>query len=243
MDTIAKAVEEISAEISALKDRRQAAQAEVERATERLEELSDRKATLASGTFSGERGVAEQLTIVISELAEAVDEESEVLSRTKARAEKAAQEFDRLILEAEVRYHEAKKRLAQEHYETLCKERYALDEEAEKVVDVLVEVLDELKELYARQVHAVTEANNLSLAHQDPRDLIEPWLVRRLRHWLSLESLEKYDAPLPKLDPLALQPESERGGSGVRGASAPAGPEEQKVTQEVSDTHSQSQGV
>jgi hypothetical protein len=31
-------------------------------------------------------------------------------------------------------------------------------------------------------------------------------LARRLRRWLSLESLEKYDTPLPKLDPLALNP-------------------------------------
>jgi chromosome segregation ATPase len=244
MDAIAKVVEGISAEISGLKEQRQAAQAEAERATEMLKELSDRKAALASGTFSGEREVAEQLTVVMSELVQALDEESEVLSRTKTCAEKAAREFDRFILEADVRYHEAEKQLAQERYETLCKERYYLDEEAEKVVAVLVEVLDDLKELYARQVRAATEANNHSLAHQDPRDTIEPWLARRHRRWLSLESLEKYDAPLPELDPLALKPEPEREGPGVESADAPAGPEGQRVTSEVSNTHSQSsQGV
>lgn len=224
MDAIAKVVEGISAEISGLKEQQHAAQAEAERATERLKELSERKAALASGTFSGERGVAQQLTVVMSKLAEALDEESEVLSRTKARAEKAAREFDRFILEAEVRYHEAEKQLAQEHYETLCQERYALDEEAEKVMYALVEVLDELKELYARQARAATEADNHSLAHQDPRDTIEPWLARRLRHWLSLESLEKYDAPLPELDPLALRPEPKQEDLGVGRTGAQAGP-------------------
>src|SRR5919202_6047396 len=235
IDTKAKVVEGISAEISSLKEQRQAAKAEAERTTERLKELSDRKGALASGTFSGDRGVAEQLTIVISELAEAVDGESEVLSRTKARAENAVRELDRFILEAEVRYHEAEKRLAQERYKTLCKERYYLDEEAEKVVAALLEVLDELKELYARQVRAATDADNHSLAHQDPRDTIEPWLARKLRRWLSLESLEKYDTPLPDLDPLSLKPEPERGGLGVGDADAPPGPERQRVASEVSN--------
>jgi len=243
METIAEVVKRISAEISGLKEQQHAAQAEVERATERLKELSDRKAALASGTFSGERGVDEQLTVVMSELAEALDEESEVLSRTKSRAEKAARELDRFILEAEVRYHEVEKQLAQERYETLCKERYALDEKVEKVMDVLVEVLDELNELYARQVRAATEADNYSLAYQDPRDTIEPWLVRRLHRWLSLESLEKYDMPLPELDPLALTPEPKQEDLGVGSIDAPDGPKATGITSEVSNTRSQSQGV
>ena len=243
MDEIAKVVERISAEISGLKEQRHAAQAEAERATKRLKELSDRKAALASDAFPGEREVAEKLASVMSELVQALDQESEVLSRTEARAQKAAQDLDRFILEAEVRYHEAEKQLAQERYETLCKERYGLDEEAEKVVAVLLEVLDELKELYATQVRAASDAENFSLGHQDPRDMIEPWLARRLRRWLSLESLEKYDAPLPELDPLALKPEPERGGLGVGGAGAPAGPKRRGVASEVSNTHSQKRGV
>jgi molecular chaperone GrpE (heat shock protein) len=224
MDAIAKVMEGISAEISYLKEQQRAAQAEVERATERLKELSDRKAALASGIFSGERGIDEQLTIVMSELAGVLDEESGVLSRTRSCAEEAVRELDRFILEAEVRYHEAEKQLAQKRYETLCKERYALDEKAEKVVDVLLEVLDELQGLYARQVRAASDADNHSLAHQDPRDTIEPWLARRLRRWLSLESIEKYDPPLPELDPLALKPEPKQEDLGVGSMDAPDSP-------------------
>src|SRR5215218_10992640 len=46
MDAIVKVMEGISAEISDLKEQQRAAQAEVERTTERLKELSDRKAAL-----------------------------------------------------------------------------------------------------------------------------------------------------------------------------------------------------
>jgi hypothetical protein len=38
--------------------------------------------------------------------------------------------------------------------------------------------------------------------------MIENWLARRLGRWLSLGSPEKYDAPLPELDALALKPEN-----------------------------------
>jgi hypothetical protein len=43
--------------------------------------------------------------------------------------------------------------------------------------------------------------------------MIEHWLARRLGRWLSLSSPEKYDAPLPELDALALKPEPSGSGS------------------------------
>jgi hypothetical protein len=206
MEARAKAVEGISAEISRFKAKRDAAQAEAERAADRIEELNDRRAALAPGTFSGERGAAEELTVLIENLVEALDEEAAALSRTKTAAEDIARDLDRHILEAEVRHHEAQKHLARARYEALCEERYSLDGEAEKVVASLLEILERLEGLYAEQVHAAA-AEDPSLAQQDPRGTIEQWLARRLRHWLSLASLEKYDAPLPELDPLALKPE------------------------------------
>ena len=206
MEAIAKVVEGISAEISRLKAKRDAAQAEAERAAERIEELNDRKAAVALGTFSGESGVAEELTVLMEGLEEALGEEAAALSRTKAVAEDVARELDRHMLEAEVRYHKAQKRLARARYEALCEERYSLDGEAEQVIDSLVEVLERLEGLYADQVHAAADAEDPSPTHQDPRDMTEQWLARRLGRWLSVASLEKYDAPLPELDPLALKP-------------------------------------
>jgi chromosome segregation ATPase len=210
MEARAKAVEGISAEISRFKAKRDAAQAEAERAAERIEELNDRRAALAPGTFSGEREVAEELTVLIENLVEALDEEAAALSRTKTAAEDIARELDRHILEAEVRHHEAQKHLARARYEALCEERYSLDGQAEKAVASLPEVLKRLEGLYAEQVRAAADAEDPSPAHQDPRGTIEQWLARRLRRWLSLASLEKYDAPLSELDPLALKPEPDK---------------------------------
>ncbi len=196
-------VEELAAGIAHLEEQRRAAEAEAERATERLKELSARRAALAPGASSDEKEVAGELAALVA----ALDEEIATLSRTRAIAEDVARELDRLILEVEVRHREGEKRLARERYEALCKERYSLDSEAEKVAASLLEVLERLEGLYAEQVHAAATAEDPSLAQQDPRGTIEQWLARRFRHWLSLASLEKYDAPLPELDPLALKPE------------------------------------
>jgi hypothetical protein len=220
MEDIAKVLEGISAEVSSLKEQRHAAQAEAERAAERLKEISDRKLALASRAFLSKKGGVEELLNVMDDLAQVLDTESEVLSRTKYLAEDVTRELDRLILEAEVRYHEAEKRLARGRYEALCKERYALDDEAEKAVSVLIEVLGRLEDLYEEQVRAAADADNSYLTSQDPHDTIENWLARRLRRWLSLATLEKYEEPLPELDPLTLKPEPERETLGVRGADA-----------------------
>ena len=211
MDAIAKVVEGISAEISSLKEQRHAAHAEAERAGERLKELSGRKAPLPSGTVSDESEDRGKLLAAMEDLADVLNKESAVLSRTKALAEEAARELDRLILEAEVRYHEAEKRLAQRRYEELCRTRYSIDGEAEQVMANLAEVLDRLESLHADQVRSAADAEEAYLVQEEVSDMIEHWLARRLGRWLPLGSSEKYDAPLPELDALALKPEPERG--------------------------------
>lgn len=202
-------LEEFAAKITRLEKQRDAARAEAQRATERLEELGDRRATLGLGPLSDEWDTTREL----ASLVQAINGEGAALSRTRTIAEDVARELNQLILRAKVRHREEQKRLARECYEALCKERYSLDSEAEKVVASLLEILERLEGLYAEQVHAADDAEDPSLAQQDPRGTIEQWLARRLRHWLSLASLEKYDAPLSELDPLALKPEpdEERG--------------------------------
>jgi hypothetical protein len=224
MDSTKKTIQEISAELSRLKEQRHATQKEAERAGERIKELSNRRTAFTPETLSNERGVAEDLATVMDGLVEALDKETKVLSHTKARAEDATLELDRLIMKTEVRYHQAKKQLAQRRYEALCKERYVHDEDAEEVVGVLVEVLDKLEGLYVEQVRAAADAEYPS--RHDARTIIENWLARRLDRWLSLESLKKYDTPLPELDPLALKPEPKRASRGAGGADAPAEPAE-----------------
>jgi dsDNA-specific endonuclease/ATPase MutS2 len=139
METKAKALREISDEISRLEKQRGAAETEAEAAAERLKEISSRKGAFTPNASVSERGIAKELEA----LATALDEESASLSRTKAIAEDAVREIDRLILEAEVRHREAEKRLARGRYEALCEKRYSLDGEAEDAMAGLVEVLDD----------------------------------------------------------------------------------------------------
>lgn len=217
MEAIEKVVEGISAEISSLKEQRHAAHAEAERADKRLKELSGRKAPLPSGTLSSEREGKEELLAAMEDLADVLNKESAVLSRTKAIAEEAAQALDRLILEAEVRYHEAEKQVAHKRYQELCRSRYSIDGEAEQAMANLVEVLDRLESLHAHQVRTAADAEEAYLVEEEVSDMIENWLARRLGRWLPLGSSEKYDAPLPELDALALKPEPERGRAPGRG--------------------------
>ncbi len=203
MKTNTEALEGLTARINRLEEQRRAAGAEAERAAKMLEELNARRTTLVPDASSDESGAARAL----GDLVAALDEEAAALSRTKALAEAAARELDRRLLEVGVRRHEEEKRFARRRYEALCEERYSLDGEAEEAMASLVEVLYRLEDLHADQVRAAADADNSYLAQQDPRDTIENWLARRLRRWLPLGSLEKYDASLPELDPLALRPE------------------------------------
>ena len=105
-------MEELAAGIAHLEEQRRAAEAEAERATERLKELSARRAALAPGASSDEKEVAGELAALVA----ALDEEIATLSRTRAIAKDVARELDRLILEVEVRHREGEKRLARERY-------------------------------------------------------------------------------------------------------------------------------
>lgn len=203
METNTEDTQDLAAEISSLGERRRAAEAEVERAAARLEELNDRRIALAPDALSGDKEAAEELAALVA----ALDEESAAVSHTKTVAENAARELDRLILKAEVQHREEEKRLARERYVALCKTRYSLDGEAEEAMVGLVEVLDRLESLYDDQVRTAADAEESYLTQQDPRSTIELWLGRRLRRWLPNGSFEKYDAPLPELDPLAWKPE------------------------------------
>ena len=200
-------LEEFAAKITRLEKQRDAARAEAQRATERLEELGDRRATLGLGPLSDEWDTTREL----ASLVQAINGEGAALSRTRTIAEDAARKLDQLILRAKVRHREEEKRLARERYEALCEERYSLDGEAEEVMARLVKVLDRLEGLHAEQVRAAADADNSSLAQQDPSATMENWLARRLRPWLPNGSLERYDAPLPELDPLARKPEPDEG--------------------------------
>ena len=205
MEANTDVLEHLVAEVARLEKQRGAAEAEAERAAERLEELGARREALAPGPSMGEGGHARPLAALVA----ALDEESATVSRTRTLAEDAVRGLDRLIVNAQVRQREEEKRLARERFEALRKERYSLDGEAEEAIAGLAEVLDRLEKLHAEQVRAATDAGDPSAAQHDPSGTVEPWLARRLRRWLPDGSLERYDAPLPELDHLARKPEQD----------------------------------
>ena len=148
MKTDTGIVGQFAGRMARLKEQRQAAQAEAERAAERLKELGTRRARLASAASSGEKGAAKEIAALVA----ALDEESASVSRTKTVAEDSVRGLNRLVMAAEVRHHEEAKRLARGRYEALCKERYRLDGGAEEAMSGLVEVLDRLESLHVDQV-------------------------------------------------------------------------------------------
>ena len=205
MEANTEVLEHLVAEVARLEKQRGAAEAEAERAAERLDELGARREALAPGplaTAAGEGGHARPLAALV----EALDEEAATVSRTRTLAADAVRGLEQLIVNAQVRRREEEKRLARKRFEALCKERYSLDGEAEEAIAGLAEVLDRLEKLHAEQVRAATDAGDPSAAQHDPSGTVEPWLARRLRRWLPGGSLERYDAPLPELDHLARKP-------------------------------------
>ena len=198
-------LEHLAAEVARLENQRAAAEAEAERAAQRLEELAARREALAPGPLTpaaGEGGHARPLAALVA----ALDEESATVSRTRTLARDAVRGLEQLIVNAQVRQREEEKRLARERFEALCRERYTLDGEAEEAIAGLAEVLERLEKLHAEQVRAASDAGDPSAAQHDPGGTVEPWLARRLRRWLANGSLERYDAPLPELDYLARKP-------------------------------------
>src|SRR3712207_912896 len=145
MKAATEAEEKLAAEVARLEEERDTAEAEAKRAAEGLEERTARKAALASGPLSDERGGAEEL----GSLVEAIDQEAAALSRTRKVAEDAAQQLDRLVLEAKVRHREAQNRLGRRGYEAPRGERYYLDREADGAKERLLEVLRRLESCYA----------------------------------------------------------------------------------------------
>ena len=196
-------LEHLAAEIARLDKQRAAAEAEAERAAQRLEELGSRREALAPGpSTTGEGDHARPLAALVA----ALDEEAATVSRTRTLAQDAVRGLEQPIVNAQVRQREEEKRLARERFEALCRERYTLDGEAEEAIAGLAEVLERLEKLHAEQVRAAGDAGDPSAAQHDPGGTLEPWLARRLRRWLADGSLERYDAPLPELDYLARKP-------------------------------------
>ena len=81
---------------------------------------------------------------------------------------------------------------------------------------MLLETLERYKPIHCEQVACARGFGNDSPATNPPRPLIQKWLVSRLREYLGLSSIDRYDRPLAEVDSLAATlPMSGYSGSSV----------------------------
>jgi chromosome segregation ATPase len=182
------AVEAVDAAIEGLEAQRTAAEAEAERATKELGELSEQRAALALAVFSGEKWAAKEL--------EEAEERAADLSRMKEEAEDAAREYARMIEEAQARQRE------EERYEALAVERYRLDSRAQEALERLVEILRQLDEVEGEQDPAAAGSSG-----EEHAITLERWLKHNLRPWLGDCVDDVVIKTLPEADRRARKPE------------------------------------
>src|SRR5215218_4449435 len=194
-------VERISNEIERLETQHEEALIQLKNAERELEELNEYRIELAPAAFTGD-AVADKNLMVL-------EGEASTLSRGARLARNAAKEFERLIEEARKRRAEERQRLARERFEELAAERYQLGVEAEEAMSALLETLKRYEPIHSEQVACAQDFGGDSPTTNPPRTLIQKWLVRRLREYLSLSSIERYDQPLPEADRLAANPKDE----------------------------------
>jgi chromosome segregation ATPase len=167
----------------------------------KLEELNEHRIELAPSAFAGDE-VADKNLMVL-------EGEASKLSRGVRLARNAAKEFERLIEEAKKRRAEERQRLARERFEELAAERYELGVEAEEAMSALLETLERYKTIHSEQVACARDFGDDSPTTNPPRALIQNWLASRLKEYLDLSSVDRYDAPLPQVDGLAVNPKDE----------------------------------
>jgi hypothetical protein len=185
----------LAEEISYLEERVEDTQKASEQAADRLSEIEAQRAKLGIDAFRGVASAIEEL--------KRLEVEVERESKIREFAQSAAAAYSTDLTLGRVALAEAHRSQARARYETRAAERFALEAEAEEAMSALLGKLDELKELHSEQARAAGDAGNHYAAVLLVQPLVERWLARRLRDWLPLSSLERYECSLPELDSLA----------------------------------------
>ncbi|MCA1737559.1 MAG: hypothetical protein LC740_01640 [Actinobacteria bacterium] len=191
------AAEQIDTEIERLEGQRDKALVRAEDSDRNLEEMDERRITLAPPAFTGDEAADRELLTL--------EQGAGRLSRNVRLARNIASELGRLIEEAKARRAKEERRVHLGRHVGLSEERYRLEVELEEAMSEVLERLERLRKLDADQ-HREARAAGLGMEDRY-RSLVADWLSNRLRGYLSLREVdEAYLEPLFEADEQNLEP-------------------------------------
>ena len=191
------AAEQIDTEIERLEGQRDKALVRAEDSDRNLEEMDERRITLAPPAFTGDEAADRELLTL--------EQGAGHLSRNVRLARNTASELGRLIEEAKARRAKEERRVHLGRHVGLSEERYRLEVELEEAMSEVLERLERLRKLDADQ-HREARAAGLGMEDRY-RSLVADWLSNRLRGYLSLREVdEAYLEPLFDADEQNLEP-------------------------------------
>ncbi len=193
-------VEQINAEIERLERQQSEAFAQAEDYEQELEEMNERRITLAPPAFTGDKAADRELL--------ALERVASELSQKARLARTTASELGRLVEEAEARRTKKKRRAHLGLHVGLSEERYLLEVELEEAMSKVLERLERLQKLDSDQ-HKEAQAAGLSMEYRY-RSLVAGWLSSRLEVYLPLDEVEEaYRESLFDTDEQNLEPGGE----------------------------------
>jgi hypothetical protein len=189
-------VAQIDAEIEHLEERRNEALTQAEDFDRKLEEMNERRITLAPPAFTGDEAADRELLTL--------EQGAGQLSRKARLARNTASELGQLVEEAKARRAKEERRVHLGRHVALSEERYRLEVELEEAISQVLEGLERLRKLDADQ-HAEAKAAGLDMEDRY-RSLVAGWLSNRLRGYLALGEIdEAYREPLFDADEQNLE--------------------------------------
>lgn len=187
---------QIDAEIEHLEERRNEALTQAEDFDRKLEEMNERRITLAPPAFTGDEAADRELLTL--------EQGAGQLSRKARLARNTASELGQLVEEAKARRAKEERRVHLGRHVALSEERYRLEVELEEAMSQVLEGLERLSKLDADQ-HAEAKAAGLDMEDRY-RSLVAGWLSNRLRGYLTLGEIdEAYREPLFDADEQNLE--------------------------------------
>ena len=187
---------QIDAEIEHLEERRNEALTQAEDFDRKLEEMNERRITLAPPAFTGDEAADRELLTL--------EQGAGQLSRKARLARNTASELGQLVEEAKARRAKEERRVHLGRHVALSEERYRLEVELEEAMCQVLEGLERLSKLDADQ-HAEGKAAGLDMEDRY-RSLVAGWLSNRLRGYLTLGEIdEAYREPLFDADEQNLE--------------------------------------
>ena len=171
-------LERIDQEIASISDRLHQARARVAQANQRLEEIDARQRQLSASVFSGDEAAQEEFR--------ELEDETQVVLRSRRVASDAAEDFARELEEARERREEAQR----EAYRTQAREirdrRKPLEQRADELASELADLLEQQSVLAHEEMQVISEYDQerANLLAGSERHANHRWLNRKFAQWM-----------------------------------------------------------